>query len=94
MQISITDDSPDFSFSPPVINTRRSSTTLTVKDGETAVIGGILRNDGGDSRQGVPILMNVPVLGYLFSAKQANKSLTELLVFITPSIVRRPPPAS
>ncbi len=94
MQINITDDSPDFAFSPPVINTRRSSTTLTVKDGETAVIGGILRNDGGDSRQGVPILMNVPVLGYLFSAKQANKTLTELLVFITPSIVRRPPPAS
>ncbi|MDQ7782358.1 MAG: AMIN domain-containing protein [Desulfomonilaceae bacterium] len=94
MQINITDDSPDFTFSPPVINTRRSSTTLTVKDGETAVIGGILRNDGGDSRQGVPILMNVPVLGYLFSAKQASKSLAELLVFITPSIVRRPPPAS
>ncbi len=94
MQINVTDDSPDFTQSPPSINTRRSTTTLTVKDGETTVIGGILKNDGGESRQGVPVLMNVPVIGYLFSAKQASKTLEELLVFITPSIVRRPPPAS
>lgn len=94
MQINVTDDSPDFTQSPPSINTRRSNTTLTVKDGETTVIGGILKNEGGESRQGVPVLMNVPVLGYLFSAKQATKTLEELLVFITPSIVRRAPPAS
>ena len=94
MQINITDDSPVTGTSPVVIDTRTSNTVMTVKDGETAVIGGIIQNITGFGRQGLPILMNVPVIGYLFSNKTDSKDLNELLVFITPSIIRRPPPAS
>jgi type IV pilus secretin PilQ/predicted competence protein len=94
MQINITDDAPASTAASPVINTRRMITTLTVKDGETAVLGGIIQDIGGDARQGFPILMNVPLIGYLFGNNTKNKSLNELLVFITPSIIRRPPSAS
>ncbi len=97
MNIKITNNAPDFANTTdagPPINTREANTMMTVKDGETAVIGGILVDDSGSARNGWPGLMNVPILNFLFSNKTTNKSLAELLVFITPVIVKRPPPAS
>ncbi|MEJ2716779.1 MAG: AMIN domain-containing protein [Deltaproteobacteria bacterium] len=76
------------------ILTREATTIMIVKDGETAVIGGILRNTDSASRQGWPGLMNVPVLNFLFSNKTERKFIEELLVFVTPTIIKRPPPAS
>lgn len=73
---------------------REAKTKMIVKDGETAVIGGILRKTDNESRRGWPGLMNVPLVNYLFSNKTRAKRVQELLVFITPSIVKRPPPAS
>jgi type IV pilus assembly protein PilQ len=67
---------------------------MIVKDGETAVIGGIIRERNLAQRQGWPGLMNVPLLGSLFTNKGQEKELNELLIFITPTIIKRPPPAS
>lgn len=97
MDIKFTNNFPDYANTTdagPPINTREANTIMTVKDGETAVIGGILVDDNGYSRNGWPGLMNVPILNFLFSNKTTQRSLDELLVFITPVIVKRPPPAS
>jgi type IV pilus secretin PilQ/predicted competence protein len=97
LNVKISNNSPDYANTTdagPPINTREAQTIMTVKDGETAVIGGILNDDTGFSRNGWPGLMNVPIINFLFSNKTTNRTLEELLVFITPVIVKRPPPAS
>jgi type IV pilus secretin PilQ/predicted competence protein len=97
MNVKITNNTPDYANTTdagPPINTREANTIMTVKDGDTAVIGGILTDDTGFSRNGWPGLMNVPIINFLFSNKSTNRTLEELLVFITPVIVKRPPPAS
>ena len=76
------------------IRRRNAQTKMTVKDGETAVIGGILRSTDSTQRAGWPGLMNVPVINFLFTNKNSSNNVTELLVFITPLIVKRPPSAS
>lgn len=76
------------------IITRTASTNMIVKDGETAVIGGIIRRTDNSSREGWPGLMNMPIINFFFTNKSVDKRVQELLVFITPSIVKRPPSAS
>lgn len=71
----------------PAIDTKRATTKVLVKDGETTVIGGIFIQDRSESESGVPWLMNVPVLGYLFKSRSVSEERRELLVFITPRIL-------
>ncbi len=78
----------------PTVIRRQANTEMIVKDGETAVIGGIIKERNVGQRQGWPGLMNVPLLGSLFTNKGQEKELNELLIFITPTIIKRPPPAS
>gem|GEM_PF-751956 len=78
----------------PEVIRRQANTDMIVKDGETAVIGGIIKERNVGQRQGWPGLMNLPLFGYLFTNKGQEKELNELLIFITPSIIKRPPPAS
>lgn len=96
MNLRVTNNEPEVvaGASAPAIRTREASTFLIVKDGETAVIGGILINNDANRRSGMPGLMNIPPLSYLFSNKAVTRSVEEILVFITPTIIRRPPPAS
>lgn len=95
MEISVSDnDVGDDVNGVASILTREAQTVMIVKDGSTAVIGGILRQTDNSSRQGWPGLMNVPVINYLFSNKSSRKDVEELLVFITPTIVKLPPSAS
>ncbi len=96
MNIKMTDNSPDLTTVPgsTSISTQEAGTYMIVKDGETAVIGGILRNTDNTVRDGWPGLMNIPLVNLLFSNKQREKHLVELLVFVSPTIIKRPPPAS
>jgi len=97
MELSVKDNYPDWERTTPggvPIVKREAKTNLTVKDGETAVIGGIVRDENRQEREGWPGLMNIPLVGYLFSNKRKEKSLDELIMFITPTIVKRPPEAS
>jgi type II secretory pathway component GspD/PulD (secretin) len=57
-----------------------------VRDGETIVIGGILKDSDTTSTAGVPYLKDIPVLGWLFKNWSVDKKLEELIVFITPRI--------
>lgn len=67
---------------------REAHTTLVVGDGETCVIGGVMRESEGSRKSGWPILMNIPILGTIFSSDSVYKIADELLVFLTPSIIR------
>ena len=94
MDVTVTDDEPETVLGTLSIRRRNAQTKMTVKDGETAVIGGILRTTNSTDRGGWPGLMNVPVINFLFTNKSTSNNVTELLVFITPAIVKRPPSAS
>ncbi|HAN56985.1 MAG TPA: type IV pilus secretin PilQ, partial [Betaproteobacteria bacterium] len=70
------------------IDTKRVKTQIRVQNGETAVLGGIYeQNKRGDVTK-VPFLGDIPVLGHLFRTDSRQDTKTELLVFLTPRIVR------
>lgn len=71
---------------PPTVNTRNAETTVVLRDGETIAIGGLIRETVNKSVTGVPILMSIPVLGYLFKSTADRKARTELIIFLTPRI--------
>ena len=58
-----------------------------VKNGETIVIGGILEETKVDASGGIPYLSQIPVLGWMFKNKSVTVNKTELLIFITPTIL-------
>jgi len=72
----------------PTFTTREAETTVVVQSGETVVIGGIISETKNDSRGGVPYLMDVPVLGQLFRSHSDSKRKIELIILITPYVVR------
>ena len=71
----------------PIINTTKSTTTLMLRSGETAAIGGLIRETEDNTTIKVPLLGDIPLLGYLFKSVQKNKTRTELTIFITAKIV-------
>lgn len=72
----------------PSIDRREATTQVNVRDGETMVIGGIFIDTQNNNVQGVPYLSRIPVLGWLFKNKSESVSKQELLIFLTPSIVK------
>jgi type IV pilus assembly protein PilQ len=86
MDLKITNDSVG-AGSPPPINQKSAETKLTVKSGETAVIGGTYVNSETDTDEGIPYLMDIPLFGKLFKSKASTKNNRELLVFITPKLL-------
>jgi type II secretory pathway component GspD/PulD (secretin) len=73
---------------PPVISTRSIQTALLVKDGRTAVLGGLAERMRERGSSGIPILSSIPVIGAIFGGKSRSTSDTELFVFLTPRILR------
>lgn len=71
----------------PIINTTKSTTTLMLRSGETAAIGGLIRETEDETTTKVPLLGDIPLLGYLFKSTQKNKTRSELTIFITAKIV-------
>ena len=89
MELSITDDSAD-SVSPTVAitNNRAITTNVLVADGETLVLGGIYQESRRHGTTKVPVLGDLPGLGLLFRSKTNKNTKQELLVFVTPRILR------
>jgi type IV pilus secretin PilQ/predicted competence protein len=71
----------------PQENTREAKANVLVRDGETVVIGGIMKDTSSNSDSGVPYLKEIPVLGWLFKKSSWQKDFEELVVFITPRIM-------
>jgi type IV pilus assembly protein PilQ len=72
----------------PIISTNEADTQLLVDDGETIVIGGVVKNDVKLTESGFPILKDIPMIGWLFKSKIESNSKQELLIFLTPRIVQ------
>ena len=91
MLISVENATPDFSRQVnniPPINTQRANTQVLVSDGQTTVIGGIYVSNSTTSNDKTPGLGNVPLLKWLFKRERVDESNTELLIFITPRIIK------
>jgi len=74
--------------SVPSIDTRSVVTQVLVNDGETVVLGGIYETESRDSVNKVPVLGDIPGLGYLFRSRTSVNNKAELLIFVTPKILR------
>jgi general secretion pathway protein D len=72
----------------PTISNRKAQTSLVVQDGSTVVIGGLIAEQMEKTIRGVPFLSSIPLLGYLFSDTSEKKGKTELIILITPHVVR------
>ncbi|HMB68574.1 MAG TPA: secretin N-terminal domain-containing protein [bacterium] len=70
-----------------VIGTSEAETRVIVNDGQTAVIGGLIRTNESVTNSGVPILMDIPLVGYLFKSQNKVTEERELLIFVTPRII-------
>ncbi|PYN83705.1 MAG: hypothetical protein DMD96_01435 [Candidatus Rokuibacteriota bacterium] len=73
---------------PPVINKRRAQTEVLIKEGERLVIGGVTTNLDSDETRKVPLFGDIPVLGWLFKTTASQTTGRELVVFITPSVLK------
>jgi len=74
----------------PAFTTREAMTQLLVDDNETVVIGGIIKTKKSDGQTGVPFFSKIPFIGWLFKTKNQFQEKEELLIFITPKIIRLP----
>ena len=72
----------------PIISTNEAETELLVDDGETIVIGGVVKNDFKYTETGFPLLKEIPMVGWLFKSKSQTNTKQELLIFMTPRIVQ------
>jgi type IV pilus assembly protein PilQ len=91
MKITIENATPDFSRQVngiPPIDTQRANTQVQINDGATTVIGGIFVSQEQSSNDKTPVLNRVPLLGWLFKRDRVEDSSRELLIFITPRILK------
>ena len=75
-------------FRIPALNTRRAETDVELRDGQSFAIAGLLNNLTQTDRQAIPILSRLPIIGNLFKSKAERAEQTELMVLVTPRLVR------
>lgn len=90
LKIKATKDKPYIisGYSIPAIEKREATSEVLIRDGETVVIGGIYEFDDSHDISGLPGLRNIPVLGWLFKTDSKSITKRELLIFITPTIIK------
>ncbi len=91
MAITVNKDEPDFSrtvLGNPTIVTKNARTNVIQNDGQTVVIGGLSREKSTRSQTGTPWFEDIPGLGYLFKRKSSADEMEDLLIFITPHILK------
>jgi pilus assembly protein CpaC len=76
-------------FRIPALSTRRTETEVELRDGQTFAIAGLMNNTLTNAMSKIPGIGDIPILGLLFKSKAAQKAQTELVVMITPTIVKR-----
>jgi len=75
-------------FRIPALTTRRAETEVELRDGQSFAIAGLLDNTSQTDDAAIPILSSIPIIGHLFKSKAERASRTELMVLITPRLVR------
>ncbi len=91
MEILASNDSPDYANEVqgnPPIKTSEIASKVVIADGETIVIGGVIQTDEEKQDSGFPFLQHIPVLGWLFKTQDYSNTKKQLLIFITPRILK------
>jgi type IV pilus assembly protein PilQ len=91
MELKVNNDTPDFSRSVlgvPPLDTREVQTTVLVDNGETVVLGGIFERTRTVNKNKIPVLGDLPYMGVLFRQKAETDENRELLIFVTPKILK------
>jgi type IV pilus assembly protein PilQ len=91
LDLELENNTPDFANAVngiPPINTQQAKTIVLVRDGQTAVVGGIYKSQENTNTDRTPFLANIPLLGFLFRSRFVTNTNDELLLFITPRIVK------
>jgi len=81
-------------FSVPALSTRRASTQVELRDGQSFAIAGLLDNRTTEIANKIPVLGDIPVLGNFFKSRATNKTNSELLVMVTPRLVQAISPSA
>lgn len=88
-EVSSIGDSVDVAGSKNItINKTEATTNLVAQDGETIIIGGLIREDASKTKDGIPLLSQIPIIGALFSNTTDNSTRTELIILLTPHVVK------
>jgi general secretion pathway protein D len=74
----------------PTIRQRRVASTVAVQSGQTVVLGGLIQDGLDEASTGIPVLQHLPIIGPLFGVRNNTARRTELLVVITPRVIRNP----
>jgi general secretion pathway protein D len=85
---SLTAQTVSAALSAPVISTREASTRAVLKDGQTGVIAGLIGDSRETTDRGIPLLKDIPYLGNLFKRQTQTRQRTELVIFLTPYVIR------
>jgi len=91
LDVNVKREFPDYTNrvnrnTPPGVGVRKAASQIMLKDGETAVIGGLYSLDTGDSNAGVPLMKQIPIIGFFFGKSEDRVIRSELCIFIKPKI--------
>jgi len=76
------------SYQGPIVHEQGAQTNVVVQDGETIVIGGLTSDEVKETEGGIPFLKDIPILGYLFKKRTASTDKRDLIIFVTPHIIK------
>ncbi|WP_162010986.1 secretin N-terminal domain-containing protein [Oceanicaulis sp. HTCC2633] len=86
-EVSSADDNPNQAIASPIISNRRMTSSITLQDGQTAVLGGLMSETVNRGSTGVPLVQDIPVLGNIFKTETFSNDQRVLLVLVTPYIL-------
>ena len=86
-EVSEVSETKSSGIDSPTIQQRKINSTIAVQNGQSVALGGLIRETSSDATSGIPILMNIPLLGNAFSSTSKVTRRTELLVLITPRVI-------
>ena len=84
---ALTTQTVDAALGAQVISTREAETSALVRNGQTVIIGGLIDEADEVVESGIPLLMDIPLLGYLFKSRTTQRTRTELAIFVTPYVI-------
>ncbi len=85
--LTVTQGTTTIPYTVPVIDKRTASTKVVIGDGQTLIIGGMIKDKVIKEETKVPLVGDIPILGYLFKSKKTTKEKTELLIFVSPTVI-------
>jgi general secretion pathway protein D len=84
---SLTTQTVEAALGAQVISTREAETSALVRNGQTVIIGGLIDEADEVVESGIPLLKDIPLLGYLFKSRSTQRTRTELAIFVTPYVI-------